>query len=199
VRSIEEWRAQKLLSWSGDLEKSTRIISHITELLNLISRIERDIVYLVLSLSGHSAFGSRTTSPSPHHSSAVSLFELRRIAHLDSPYTLAREGSIYLFPRTTIILHLEQRCVLFSCPFPFNTPFLRLSPRPVRHAYASKGVSHRQHSIILYIFAYKIISNLHYLNEIASNSPLHTNCNFTEYTPSYRAFYPFALIILLLL
>ena len=34
-----------------------------------------------------------------------------------------------------------------------------------------RGVSHRQHSIILCIFAYKFISNLLYLNEIASSSP----------------------------
>ena len=49
---------------------------------------------------------------------------------------------------------------------------LVLSLRLVRHAYASKGVSHRQHSIILYSFAYNFISSIHYLNDIASNSPL---------------------------
>jgi hypothetical protein len=46
-----------------------------------------------------------------------------------------------------------------------------LSPRPVRLAYASRGVLHGQHSIKLYTFAYKFISNLYYSDEIASNNP----------------------------
>ena len=44
----------------------------------------------------------------------------------------------------------------------------------MRHANASRGISLRQHSIILCTFAYKFISNLHYLNEIASSSPIIT-------------------------
>jgi hypothetical protein len=59
---------------------------------------------------------------------AVLPFELCRTAHPDGPYALAREGSTDLFPRTAIIPHLEQRCLLFWCPFPpFNTPFLSLN------------------------------------------------------------------------
>jgi hypothetical protein len=45
-----------------------------------------------------------------------------------------------------------------------------ISPRPVRCAYASRGVSLRQHSIKLYTFVYKFISNLYYLNKIAFNN-----------------------------
>ena len=36
-----------------------------------------------------------------------------------------------------------------------------LSPCPVRHAYASRGGSLRQHSIVLCTSAYKFLSNLH--------------------------------------
>ena len=45
-----------------------------------------------------------------------------------------------------------------------------LSLRLVRHAYASKGVSHRQHSIILCSFAYNFISSIHHFYGIASSS-----------------------------
>jgi len=41
---------------------------------------------------------------------------------------------------------------------------------PMRHAYASRGGSLRQHSIILCTSAYKFLSNLHQLNEIASST-----------------------------
>jgi hypothetical protein len=54
-----------------------------------------------------------------------------------------------------------------------------LSLRPAAIAYASRGVSLRQHSIILCSFAYNFISNLHQLHEIASSSP-----------PSYASTWP---------
>jgi hypothetical protein len=46
-----------------------------------------------------------------------------------------------------------------------------VSLRLVRHAYASRGVLAYVLSIILCTFVYKIISNLYYLNKIASNTP----------------------------
>jgi len=55
---------------------------------------------------------------------AMLLFELRRVAHLDRPYTPVREGSMDIFPRTAIIPHPEQRCIFFWCPS--NTLFLWL-------------------------------------------------------------------------
>ena len=54
---------------------------------------------------------------STHHRIAGSPVELRRIAHLDGLYAPAREGSTDLFPRTAIVPHLGQRCILFWCPF----------------------------------------------------------------------------------
>ena len=37
---------------------------------------------------------------------AVAGFKLRRIVHLDRTYAPAREGSMDVFPRTAILLHL---------------------------------------------------------------------------------------------
>ena len=74
-----------------------------------------------------------------------------------------------------------------------------LSPRPVRHANASRGVSLRQHSIILCTFAYKFISNLHQLNEIASSTaPLYKSRHYRMRTPLQGVLlsfylYPFSL------
>jgi hypothetical protein len=56
--------------------------------------------------------------------SATLPFQLRRIMNLDGPHALVREGSMDLFPRTAIVPHLDQRCILFWCLF--NTLFLRL-------------------------------------------------------------------------
>jgi hypothetical protein len=51
-------------------------------------------------------------------------FELRRMTDPDGPYGLMKEGSLNVLPRTAIVLHLEQRRVLFCCPS--NALFLRL-------------------------------------------------------------------------
>ena len=51
---------------------------------------------------------SRTTS-----SYTRSLVEFRRTAHLDGPFTPAREGSKHVFPWTAAVPHLEQLCILF--------------------------------------------------------------------------------------
>jgi hypothetical protein len=54
-------------------------------------------------------------------------FHLRQIVYLDRPSAPVRVGSMDDFPWTTIVLHLEQRCILFCCPFSsISTPFLRL-------------------------------------------------------------------------
>jgi hypothetical protein len=40
-------------------------------------------------------------------------FELCRTAHPDGSYAPVREGSTNIFPKTAIVPHLEQRCLLF--------------------------------------------------------------------------------------
>jgi hypothetical protein len=55
----------------------------------------------------------RIASPSTHYRIAILLFKLCRTVHPDGPFTLAREGSSDLFPRTAIILYIKQRCLLF--------------------------------------------------------------------------------------
>ena len=51
-------------------------------------------------------------------------FQVRRIMNLDGPYIPVREGSMDPFLRTAVVPYLEQRCILFWCPF--NTLLLRL-------------------------------------------------------------------------
>lgn len=70
---------------------------------------------------------SRTTGSSTHRRIAVLPFEHCRTAQPDGPYAPVRERSTDFFPRTAIVPHLEQLCILFWCPFHlFNTPFLSL-------------------------------------------------------------------------
>jgi hypothetical protein len=60
---------------------------------------------------------------------------------------------------------------------------LRFIPSSSETLLARQGGLHRQHRIILCAFAYKFISNLHYLNGTASSSPpLYIVAHYKKYT-----------------